>query len=324
MQPDIIIANLTSPAVLAFAIGAFAAFIKSDLRVPPQVFETISMYLLLAIGLKGGLGLYTTEFGSVIKPVLGTILIGVITPLFTYFVAKKIFQFSTINSSALAAHFGSVSAVTFMAALNFAAITNIEYEGYMTALLVVLEVPGIIIALVLAAKLSTNNSGKKVNLKHAVLESITSKSIILLAGGLFIGMCADRSGIEKITGVFVSPFQGILVFFMLELGFVAASRYREVQKDLKKLLVLGTVLPLIFGTLGTLIGISVGLSAGGTAILATMAASASYIAAPAAVKIAIPEANPAIYLTTAISITLPFNIAFGIPLYFEMAKYFTS
>lgn len=322
MQPDLIIANLTSPAVLAFAIGAFASFIKSDLRVPPQVFETISMYLLFSIGLKGGLGLYSIEFASVIKPILATVSIGIITPLVTYFFAKQIFKFSTLNSSALAAHFGSVSAVTFMAALNFSNITNVPYENYMTALLVILEVPGIIIALILAAKFSEGNSGSKVNLKHAVLESFTSKSIVLLAGGLLIGIFADRSGVEKITGVFVSPFLGILVFFMLELGFVAASRYREVQNDLKKLLVLGTILPIIFGLLGVFAGALSGLSVGGTAILATMAASASYIAAPAAVKIAIPEANPAIYLTTAISITLPFNIAFGIPLYFELAKYF--
>jgi uncharacterized protein len=246
----------------------------------------------------------------------------VVTPLVTYFLAKRIFKFSVIDSSALAAHFGSVSAVTFMAALNFAYITGVSYEEFMTALLVVLEIPGIIIALILAAKFNNTKNGKKINLRHAVIEAFTSKSIILLAGGLAIGAFADRVGVEKISGVFISPFQGILVFFMLELGFVAASRFREVKSEINKLLVLGTILPVVYGLFGIFIGINFGLSAGGTAILATMAASASYIAAPAAVKIALPEANPAIYLTTAISITLPFNIAFGIPMYFAISNYF--
>lgn len=314
----LIISNLTSPAVICFVIGAFAALVKSDLRVPPQVHETISMYLLFAIGLKGGIALSATSVDVVLYPILATLALGVATPVAAYVLARRFGKLDVINAAAIAAHFGSVSAVTFMASLNFAEQSGTSYEGFLTALLVVMEIPGIVIALALAGMLS---SGKKVHLGHVVQEALTGKSVILLAGGLIVGLLGDRTGVNAITTVFVTPFQGVLVFFLLEMGVVAASRLKDARASLPFMLAFGTLVPLLFGTLGTFAGMWAGLSHGGAAILATMAASASYIAAPAAVKMALPDANPGLYLTTAISITLPFNIIIGIPLYFALADW---
>lgn len=318
IDPALITTNLTSPAVLCFVIGAFAALVKSDLRVPPQVHETISMYLLFAIGLKGGIALSATSIDAVLYPIVATLALGMVTPVIAYMLARKFGKLDVINAAALAAHFGSVSAVTFMASLNFAEQSGIGYEGFLTALLVVMEIPGIVIALALAGMLS---SGKKVHLGHVVQEALTGKSVILLAGGLIVGLLGDRAGVNTITTVFITPFQGVLVFFLLEMGVVAASRLKEVKLSLPFMLMFGTAVPMLFGMLGAVAGMLAGLSQGGTAILATMAASASYIAAPAAVKMALPDANPGLYLTTAISITLPFNIIIGIPLYFTLAKW---
>ncbi|MFZ4126200.1 MAG: sodium-dependent bicarbonate transport family permease [Rickettsiales bacterium] len=317
MDTNLILVNLTSPAVICFVIGAFAALIKSDLRVPPQVHETISMYLLFAIGLKGGIALSTTSVEQLIHPMMATIALGVTTPIIAYLLARGLGRLSVTDSAAVAAHFGSVSAVTFMAALNFAEQSGIEYERFLTALLVLLEIPGIVVALALAGLM---NKEHKISLGAVVHEALTGKSVILLAGGVVVGLFADAQGVEKITGVFVAPFQGVLVFFLLEMGVVAASRFKDAKSSLPFMLIFGTTVPLLFGLLGGVAGTWAGLSIGGVAILSTMAASASYIAAPAAVRMAIPKANPGIYLTLAISITLPFNIALGIPTYFELAQ----
>jgi len=299
-------------------IGACAALVKSDLRVPPQVHETISMYLLFAIGLKGGIALSAASADEILHPMMATLFLGIITPIIAYTLARRFGKLDVINAAAIAAHFGSVSAVTFMASLNFAEQSGAAYEGFLTALLVVMEIPGIVIALALAGMLA---SEKKVHLGHVVQEALTGKSVILLAGGLLVGLMGDRAGVNAITGVFITPFQGVLVFFLLEMGVVAALRLREVKSAIPFMAVFGTVVPLLFGMLGAAAGMWAGLSHGGAAILATMTASASYIAAPAAVKMALPEANPGLYLTTAISITLPFNIIIGIPVYFAFAQW---
>jgi hypothetical protein len=315
-EADLLLANILSPAVICFIVGAVAAFLKSDLHVPPQVHETISMFLLFAIGLKGGIALSETTFSIMAMPLLATLVLGVITPLMAYLVAKYIGRLDTTNAGGIAAHYGSVSAVTFMAAVNFASLSAIPHEGFLTALLVVLEIPGIVIALIIT-KLSLSKS--EISLGAIIREALTGKSVVLMVGGLLVGLLADQNGIDAVSHVFVTPFQGVLAFFLLEIGVVAASRLRETTIPLGFIVLFGTIMPLIFGALGIFAGHYAGLSVGGAAILGTMAASASYIAAPAAVKMALPEANPAIYLTASISITLPFNIAIGIPLYFMMS-----
>lgn len=318
---ELIIANLTNPAVLCFLIGAVAAYLKSNLRVPPQVFETISMYLLFSIGLKGGIALDKTSIDVIIYPTLATLSMGVITPILAYAIAKKLGKLTVVDAAAVAAHYGSVSAVTFMAALSFADSAGISHEGYLTALLVLLEIPGIVIALSLA-KMADKKS--TMTLDKVVIEALTGKSVILLVGGLLVGMFADPAGVEKISIVFIGPFQGVLAFFLLELGVVAALRLKEVRQSLPFMLGYGIAVPLMFSVLAMFAGHFAGLDQGSLAVFITMVASASYIAAPAAVRMALPEANPAIYLTTSISITLPFNITVGIPLYFAMAKWMVS
>lgn len=318
---QLILANLTSPAVLCFIIGAVAALLKSDLRVPAQVHESIAMFLLFSIGLKGGIALSHTSFEALFSPMVATLILGILTPLISYGLARRFGRLSVIDAAAVAAHFGSVSAVTFMAALNFANQSGISFEGFMTALLVLLEIPGIVIALALAGYL---NQEKKISLRHVVQEALTGKSVVLLTGGLLVGLLADPAGVKAISLVFITPFQGVLVFFLLEMGVVAATRFREARASLPFMLTFGTLVPLMFGLMGVVAGELAGLSAGGAAILATMAASASYIAAPAAVRMALPEANPGLYLTMSISITLPFNIALGIPLYFAFSEMFLS
>jgi uncharacterized protein len=313
----LVLANLTSPAVLCFVIGAFAALVKSDLRVPPQVLETISMYLLFAIGLKGGIALSAAHAGDLAAPLAATLALGCATPVAAFFLARAAGKLDAVNAGAIAAHFGSVSAVTFMAALNFAGQSGVAYEGFLTALLVVLEIPGIVIAIALA---SWFIPGRGATIGKVVHEAVTGKSVILLAGGLFVGLFGAKGGIEAVTGVFITPFQGVLAFFLLEMGVVAAMKLKEVKSSFRFMALFGTLVPVFFGCLGALAGYIAGLSEGGIAVLATMAASASYIAAPAAVRMALPEANPGLYLTMAISITLPFNIIIGIPLYFALAE----
>jgi hypothetical protein len=319
IDTQLILANLTSPAVMCFVIGALAAIVKSDLRVPAQVHESIAMYLLFSIGLKGGIALSKTSAAELYHPMIATLALGMLTPVIAFALARRFGRLSVIDAAAVAAHFGSVSAVTFMAALNFANQSGISFEGFMTALLVLLEIPGIVIALALAGYLNQQN---KISLRHVLHDALTGKSVVLLTGGLLVGLLADRTGVENITLVFITPFQGVLVFFLLEMGVVAASRFREARASLPFMLTFGTLVPLLFGLMGVVAAELAGLSAGGAAILATMAASASYIAAPAAVKMALPQANPGLYLTMSISITLPFNIALGIPLYFAFAEVF--
>jgi hypothetical protein len=313
---DLVAANLLSPAVICFALGAFAALVKSDLRVPPQVHETISMYLLFSIGLKGGIALDHSADASMLWPLMATIFMGLLTPVVAFIVARNLGRQSIVDSGAMAAHFGSVSAVTFMAALNFATLSGFKFEGYLTALLIVLEVPGIIIGIVLARTMSENRA---ISVSHVLREAITSKSVMLMGGGLLVGLLTDAKGIEAVSTVFITPFQGVLAFFLLELGVVALTRLRESRAPVPFMLAFGISMPILFGAIGLMVGHFAGLSVGGTAIFATMAASASYIAAPAAVRMAMPEANEGLYLTTAISITLPFNIIIGIPAYFAVS-----
>ncbi len=313
---NLIITNLTSPAVISFLLGVFASVARSDLRVPAQAYEAISMFLLFSIGLKGGIALSKAEFLSIATPLGVSIFLGILTPCIGYFIARKIGKLDVSNAAALAAHSGSVSAVTYIACLNFADSSGVKYNAFMTALLVVLEILGIVVALILA---SVFNPRQKIRFRSVLHDCFTGKSVILLCGGLLVGLVSSPAEIAKISHVFISLFHGILVFFMLELGVVATNRIRDTKSSLPFMLGYGIFTPLLFGILGTIAGSMAGMSVGNTAILSTMVASASYIAAPAAVRMALPEANPGIYLTTAISITLPFNIAIGIPTYFSLA-----
>ncbi len=257
--------------------------------------------------------------GDIVMPLLATVALGVITPLTAYAIAKWVMPITRVDASALAAHYGSVSVVTFAASLTVMAEAGIFVEGYTAALLALLEIPGIIVALTLAAD---QVSGTRVGWAGALREAILGRSIVLLAGGLLIGWIAGPQRMEIVDPLFQDLFYGALTLFLLDLGVSVVRRASGLRVYGRRLLVVGTVVPLVNGTIGVIFATFAGLSVGGATVVGVMAASASYIAAPAAVRIALPDANPTLYLTAAIAITFPFNLIVGIPLFFWMAGVF--
>jgi hypothetical protein len=314
---DLLLQNLISPVVLAFAMGMIARWVKSDLEIPSAIYQALSIYLLFAIGLKGGVSLSLTPLSELMAPLGATLLLGVITPFSAFFLLRWFGKLNKIDAGATAAHYGSVSAVTFLATVEAVKIAGVPSNGYLPALVAVLEIPGIIVGLLLA------QAGPRGGLKSAVHEVITGKSIFLLIGGMVIGAACGAQKIETVAPFFIAPFKGVLCLFLLELGMVAAGRLRDLKSAGWRLVVLGCILPLLHGLLGTYLGHLAGMAPGGAAVLGAMTGSASYIAAPAAVRIALPKASPGIYLTLALGVTFPFNLAIGIPLFLTFADYLT-
>jgi len=314
MNGDLLLANLTSPMVLAFALGAFATLVKSDLRLPSGLYTSLSMYLLFAIGLKGGVALSETSLAEMALPALATLLLGCLTALIAFFVARKIGRFATADAASLAAHYGSVSAVTFIASQSFARDQGIAFEGYLPALVAVLEVPAILLALFLAGR------GQGGSFRELAREMITGRTVILLVGGLAIGAVAARDGYEQVEPLFGDLFKGALTFFLLEMGLLAAQQLKALGKNALFLGLFGVVVPLINGGIGVAVATGVGMTPGGAGVVGAMAASASYIAAPAAVRVAIPEANLGLSLGTSLGVTFPFNLAVGIPFFLVLAQ----
>ncbi len=331
---DLVVSNLVSPAVLCFALGALAQAFRSDLRMPDSVFAGLSMYLMLAIGLKGGAELSGQSLSSIAAPVAAALVLGCAIPLWCYGLLRTFFRLEVADAAALAAHYGSVSAVTFAAVTAMLDRQGLGYEGFMAAILAVMEVPAIIVALALAGAAQTVQStvtlrgtmalggttSPGTGLSQVLSDALSSKSIWLLGGGLVIGALVGPQGLTKVKPLFVDLFQGLLCLFLLELGRLAASRIVDFAKVGIKLAAFAVIMPVIHGLIGIIVSRAAGLSEGGAIVLATLAASASYIAAPAAVRTALPEANPAYYLTCSLAITFPFNIALGIPLYSIAAK----
>lgn len=314
---DLILQNLISPVVLAFLLGVIARAVRSDLEIPSAIYQALSIYLLFSIGLKGGVSLSQTPASEVVGPILLTLLLGVITPLSAFYLLSTMGKLNRINAAACAAHYGSVSAVTFVAALEAAKISGMAPNGYLPALVAVLEVPGIIIGLLLARKKSPGG------LKTALHEVITGKSIFLMIGGLLIGWVCGAGKIETVAPFFITPFKGVLCLFLLELGMVAASRMKDLKSAGFRLVLAGCILPAVHGSVATIAATMIGMNPGGAAVFGAMVGSASYIAAPAAVRIALPEASPGIYLSLSLGVTFPFNLAIGIPLFLKIAQHFS-
>lgn len=312
-----LLSNFASPVVLAFVLGILAKVLKSDLEIPKPLYQGLSIYLLLAIGLKGGVELSKTPFNEFILPAGATLLLGCITPLIAYAVLRYLGKLDIVNSSAIAAHYGSVSVVTFIAAISYLEALNISPEGFMPTLVAILEIPGIIVALIIPQMMSSNGG----SFKKALHEVVTGSSIVLLLGGLIIGYVAGPVKFEAVTPFFVSGFQGALVLFLLELGMVTARRLQDLKKVGFFIVGFAIVVPIIHGILAIWVGLLAGLSIAGATVLAAMVSSGSYIAAPAAVRIALPKASPSLYLTASLGITFPFNITLGIPLYYLIAQW---
>lgn len=306
------IENLLDPIVLCFVLGLVAGILKSDMKIPGQLYESLSIYLLLAIGLKGGVELAKSQLGEVVFPVIATLALGVIIPILAYNILRRLGRFDSTNAAAIAAHYGSVSAVTYAVVIGYLVRLNIQYEAYVTVLLVVLEVPAIAVGILLA-RLRANKAALQWGpLLHEVF---LGKSIYLLVGGLLVGYLAGPERTEAISPLFFGLFKGALALFLLEMGIITSRRLGDLKKTGVFLAGFGIVMPLISGTIGAVLGTISGLSMGGTTVLATLAASASYIAAPAAMRMALPQANPTLYLTASLGITFPFNIIVGIPIY---------
>ena len=310
------ITNAISPPVLAFVLGLLAVAIKSDLRLPEALYQGLSIYLLFGIGIKGGVALSQANLSEVAFPIVGTLFLGVTIPFLAYWLVGKLTKLDAINRGALAAHYGSTSLVTFSAALIFLDSQQVQYEGFVTTLLAILEIPGIVVGLLLASR----GLGRGLNWSESLREILTSKSIVLLAGGLVLGLITGPTGYERIEPFFGGLFTGVLALFLLEMGIVAGRRLPDVKEAGFGLVAFSIGFPLLAGTLGVFVGELTGLSLGGSVVLGILTASASYIAAPAAVRLALPEASPGIYLTASLGITFPFNLVFGIPIMFALGN----
>lgn len=316
---QVLATNLVSPPVVVFFAGVLAKLCRSDLKFPSQVYDGLSIYLLLAIGFKGGASLLNYSLGQLALPILGVFFVGCLFPPVVYLVARRGLRVSVADSAALAAHYGSVSAVTFMACLSFLDYQEITYETYMPALMALMEIPAILVALLLAHRLGENQRG---GMGDALKEVFTGKSIVLLITGLVAGLAAGAEGFEKARAFLVDPFYGVLVLFLLEMGLVAGSQLRTLGKTGFRLIIFALGMTLFQGMIGLLVGKAAGLSQGGTVAFMTLCASASYIAAPAAVRVAIPKANAGLYVTASLGITFPFNLLLGIPLYGMLASWY--
>lgn len=313
---DLAFSNLTSVGVLAFVFGFIAARIKSDVRVPEQIYQFLSIYLLFGIGLKGGHSLKSVTLEEVLTPAMTTIVAGVLIPIFAYLSLRLIRTLSVVDRGSIAAHYGSTSLVTFSAALLFMESNSIYVEGYAPALLTLMEIPGLIVGIYLGSR----TPGSDVKWSETLKEVLLGKTVLLLFGGLFIGAVSSSEGYEKVSPFFIGLLSGLLVLFLLHLGYLAGFNFSEVRKVGKPLIVFGLLFPVIVGVMGVALGSAIGLSVGGSTVLGVLCASASYIAAPAAVDVALPKANATLALMSSIGVTFPFNLIIGIPVYFKVAE----
>lgn len=312
--------NLVSPQALFFVLGVFASVVKSDLKLPEALYQSLTIYLLAVIGFKGGVALSGADLSSVAVPILAAVALSAAIPLWAYPILRRAGRLSVADSASIAAHYGSVSAVTFTVATSFLARVEVPVEGHATALLAVMESPAIVVGILLGRRATAGDARLDGGMSRVLHEALFGKSVLLLIGALAIGFACGERGMQGVSGFFVTPFQGVLALFLLELGLVTGRRLSDLRRIGVFLIAFGVLMPVVNGALGAAIGAACGLSVGGTAILATLAASASYIAAPAAMRLSLPEANPTLSLTAALAITFPFNVTFGIPLYLAFAR----
>lgn len=304
------------PVVLFFVLGVAAGLLRSDLKIPSSIYEALSIFILLAIGLKGGVEMAKHPIVDLLGAGLVIVLVGAIIPLVSFPVLRYLGRLSRADSASIAAHYGSVSVVTFSVGITLLGQEKLDFEGYLIVFLVLLEMPALVLGVILARYgQGTVRWGK---LLHEVF---FGKSIYLLAGGLVIGFVAGAEGIKPLDKLFFDLFKGVLALFLLEMGLVASVRIAALREYGAFLAGFAVLMPIFSATLGTVTGWMLGFSVGGTFLLATLFASASYIAAPAAMRIAVPEANPALSIGASLGMTFPFNIFLGIPLYLWMARF---
>ena len=306
-----------APPLLFFLLGIVAARVRSDLAVPAAIAQGLSIYLLAAIGLKGGWQLREAGFsGEIAIQLVAAVALGLALAVIAFLLLARLTPLERFDRAALAAHYGSVSVVTFVTAAEFLTRQGVEYEGQLVAIMALMEAPAIMVAIWLARR-TPEAAG------HEITHLFASGSVMILLGALLVGILSGSDGRTQTGAFFVDPFAGLLTLFLLEMGLKAGARLGDFRGMGLGLVAFALYMPLVGAGLGIVTGAAVGLSLGGTTLLAVLAASASYIAAPAAVRQSIPEANPSYYGTLPLAVTFPFNVTIGIPLYFELSRLFT-
>ena len=310
---------LTNPAIILFIVGILAAIGKSNLQFPDGLSMGLNMYLLLAIGIKGGIGIAGVPFTDMSSALVGALVIGLVLPVFGFLLAR-LFRFSFTDSVSLAAVFGSVSLVTYAAATAQLTQMGVFFEPYMTALVVLLEIPGLVVALLIYQSVKSPVFGivpkEGTGVGNVMIESLMSKSILLLLAGLVAGFAAPDPAV--LEPFFIDLFPGVLLLFLLGLGLKVGNQLHVLKEYGWRLIAVGVLFPLIGGMVGYLAASIAGLTPGGTVLFMTLAASGSYIAAPAMLQASVPEAKSSFYLTVALAVTFPFNLIIGIPLFMSL------
>lgn len=316
-------ANLLTPMILCFALGLGAALARSELSVPEAAAKALSIYLLFAIGFKGGVAVADHGLdGNLLAALVAGVILSFALPFAAFALLKTLTRLSVTDAAAVAAHYGSISIVTFVTATSVLQSQGIAAEGYMVAVAAAMEAPAIISALFIVSRAGGRAEGMDAELWREIL---LNGSIVLLVGSFVIGLITGAEGMARIESFIVSPFQGVLCLFLLDMGLVAGRGLRGARGVLTAgTLAFGLLMPVIGAAAGLAAALLLGLSTGGTALLMTLAASASYIAVPAAMRVALPEANPSIYLTLSLGITFPFNLTLGIPAYVAVATALTG
>jgi hypothetical protein len=324
MDSALLIENLISPITLAFLLGILATLIRSDLEIPEPVIRIFAIFLLFSIGLQGGRELATADLSN-IGPALGVtaaIILGI--PALAFLVARFVLKLDIRNAAGVAALYGSVSSVTFVVARSYAEGAGTPMEGYITGLVALIEL-GILVALFYGRlALARAEGANGAPLGAILMETLRGRGLLLLGGGLVIGASIGETNFTKIEPFFVDLFRGVLVLFILEMGMTAARQLREFAKVGPKMAAFGILMPLVHGTIATGLATFAGLPVGSVFVLGAVAASASYIDAPAAVRATFPEANPGIYLTSSLGITFPFMLILGIPLIYQIALFWAA
>jgi hypothetical protein len=318
---SILIENLISPITLAFLLGILATLIRSDLEIPEPVIRIFAIFLLFSIGLQGGRELATADLSNIGGAVTVTALAVILLPLIAFLVGRYIIGLSIVNAAGVAALYGSVSSVTFVVARSYGESVGTPMEGYITGLVALMEL-GILVALFYGRLALSRADGEKgAPLSSILMETLRGRGLLLLGGGLIIGAASGEANFKKVEPFFVDLFRGVLVLFLLEMGMTAGRHLKEFAKVGGRMLAFGIIMPMINGFIVTGLATLVGLPMGSVFVLGAVAASASYIDAPAAVRSTFPEANPSIYLTSSLGITFPFMILAGVPIVWQMAKF---
>lgn len=316
MNIEILVSNLTNPTLLFFVLGMFAAYVKSDLEVPESSFKFISLYLLFSIGFKGGQELVHTEFSNeVYFALLSGLILASIIPLYTFYILKK--KLDTANAGAIAAAYGSVSAVTFIAATSFLEYQNIPFGGHMVAVMALMEFPAIIVGVYLINRFNTEENNP-MSMKSTLRHSLTNGSVLMIFGSLLIGYISNDKQAMDIKPFTTDIFKGFLALFLLEMGITTAKRFSAFRNNGLFVLFFAILIPLINGTSVAFVSQFFLTSEGNRFILSILAASASYIAVPAAMRLVAPKADPGLYIPMALGVTFPMNITLGMPIYFEI------